>query len=423
VWGTIQAVARIAFPIALLATVVFAVLFACCTMLTNDGETALSVCTFVRAICAPQLDPIKFIADVSKLDSVAFREALTKVKMQQLLNVSGHGINPAKILSAITFPEELKKGEFLPAAFMGNVDVATDDVTWTEMLWGWAGWYSPKAGAAIREQAKKVNTRYLTAIQRLYEVHMGHLDKEVAATDSAVQEYLSRLNSGDNSIDSFFNNAAHRQFVADMHKFAWQQFTPLASVFGRAQGGALRLVGDALGLNDNFADKAAGWGAALVALAALAGFYLGPAAAAGVLATTAAFYAGYDLTGEPTTAVGLAVTVMGYCRSFVPTTSSEDHALDSATQLAMGISSAMQTQIDATREAERKAKLAQAEMKATLVESGASVIGALGGVPGVALGNMVGKGAGGLVRATAAHNANQLHGTAALLANMGRPNI
>jgi hypothetical protein len=208
-----------------------------------------------------------------------------------------------------------------------------------------------------------------------------------------------------------------------MHKFAWQQFTPLASVFGRAQGGALRLVGDALGLNDNFADKAAGWGAALVALAALAGFYLGPAAAAGVLATTAAFYAGYDLTGEPTTAVGLAVTVMGYCRSFVPTTSSEDHALDSATQLAMGISSAMQTQIDATREAERKAKLAQAEMQATLVESGASVIGALGGVPGVALGNMVGKGAGGLVRATAAHNANQLHGTAALLANMGRPYI
>jgi hypothetical protein len=208
-----------------------------------------------------------------------------------------------------------------------------------------------------------------------------------------------------------------------MHKFAWQQFTPLASVFGRAQGGALRLVGDALGLNDNFADKAAGWGAALVALAALAGFYLGPAAAAGVLATTAAFYAGYDLTGEPTTAVGLAVTVMGYCRSFVPTTSSEDHALDSATQLAMGISSAMQTQIDATREAERKAKLAQAEMKATLVESGASVIGALGGVPGVALGNMVGKGGAGLVRATAAHNANQLHGTAALLANMSRPYI
>jgi hypothetical protein len=62
-------------------------------------------------------------------------------------------------------------------------------------------------------------------------------------------------------------------------------------------------------------------------------------------------------------------------------------------------------------------------MQATLVESGASVIGALGGVPGVALGNLVGKGGAGLVRATAAHNANQLHGTAALLANMGRPYI
>ena len=430
VWRTIVAVSKIAFPVALLATAVFAVLFACCTMLTSDTESELSVCAFVRTLCGAHAGGASVVADVSKLQGSTFQKALAIIEMQRLTN---GGAGAAKILKSIAFPSELKK-EFLQHAFdLGDDDlkIAQDDLTMWQMFKGMFGWYSPDATQAIQNAGDQVDPNYLSVIQKLYECQKLSGDdqkKRIAdlVGNSSVQDYLGRVYGHVDHIDSLtqiMGDNKHMQFVRDMHKFAWQQFTPLASVLGRAQGGALRLVGDAIGLNDGFADKAAGFGAALVALSALAGFYLGPAAAASVLATTAALYAGYDLTGEPTTAVGLGVTVMGFCRSFVPTTASEDHALDRAAELAMGISSAMQTSLNATREAERQAKLAHAEFQATMAEATVTGLGALAGPAGVALAPGISKGAGALIKATAARNANRPQGTAALFADVSRPFI
>jgi hypothetical protein len=294
VWRTIKAVARIAFPIALLATVVFAVLFACCTMLTNDSDSEISVCTFVRTICSPKPDPVKFIADVSKLSGPQFQKAMAMAEMQRRAT-GANAAGAAKILSSIAFPAELKQ-EYLKYAFTDDLEIAKDDRSIWEMFKGMLGWYSPTAAQAIQDAGNKVDRNYLSVIQKLYECSkIGVVAKRNAAIadlvkDHTVADYIDRVfhtKTEHLRLDSYGNwdtqilnglterlkaimngetHAAHRAFIGEMHKFAWHQFTPLASVFGRAQGGALRLVGDALGLNDNFADKAAGWGAALVAL-------------------------------------------------------------------------------------------------------------------------------------------------------------
>jgi hypothetical protein len=202
-----------------------------------------------------------------------------------------------------------------------------------------------------------VSLDYYKVIQALFEKSKYDTDIPVNLTGDtgALTLYAARLQI---PLEKLIGNAEHKAFVNGMHKFLWTQFTPLSGVFGRTQGGALRVIGDFIGLNESgggdgqFAAASRATGAAIVVIAVLAGIFLGPMASASVIATAFAFYAALDMSGQPTVAVSIAVVVLNYCRMFVPTTESEDAALDKTTQLAMGLSEAVQTAVNTAKKAE-----------------------------------------------------------------------
>ena len=433
VWRTIVAVSKIAFPLALLATMVFAALFACCAMLSSSDGAAPSACAFIRAISSNPADgAAQFIADVSGNGGTAFSTAMAKVRMQV---DNGTTTNLNKLVGAIKMPEWMKakgnSGYFLHHAFTRHSgEIATDVQTYKQWAYSWTiGLFD--APRTVTEKLTTVSgemdPEYLGVIQKLYQLQQGAAGVTLAglSADPAVQAYVKRTST--RSLEELMGRADHTAFVANMHRFAWQQFNPLAAVFGRAQGGALRVVGDAMGLNDDFAEKAPQIGAAVVALAGLAGLYLGPAASASVLATTAAVYAGYDLTGDPTMAMTIAVTVLGFCRSFVPTTTSEGATLDQVTQLATGLAGAVQQTIHATRAAEREMTMAKTKIASGVVEGLGVAVGTFAGIPGgpammaagAAAGGGIGKTIGAGMTASAAQAAYRPTGAAELVGRMG----
>ena len=449
VWNTLVAISRIAFPLALLSTMVFAALFACCSMLSSSEGTAPSVCAFIRAVTGGD-GATQLIADVSGNGGKAFSAALAKSSFQ-LKIANTDNLDRLVATKMPAWLTDAGNSSFLKGAFMKQLDtlsVPTKESTW-EQVWSsafsldaWAKYFTSGSAqkspqALLQKVSGEVDPQYLQVIQKLYEVQRqglvgDALDDAVGklAEDTDVRAYAARV--ADVGIKGLLQHSEHKAFVENMHKFAWQQFSPLAVVFGRAQGGALRVIGDAMGLNDDFASKTPQIGAAVVALAGLAGFYLGPAATASVLATTAAVYAGYDLTGDPTMSVTIAVTVLSFCRSFVPTTASESATLDQYTQLATGLAGAMQETIHATRAAEREMAMAKARVVSDVVEGVGAAAGTIAGIPygppgmaaGAAAGGGIGKAIGAGVTTSAAQSAYVPTGAARIvdsMLNFGRP--
>jgi hypothetical protein len=378
VWSTIVKVAKLAGPPALLATLVLAVLFACCWMLgfgaydTDD----FSPCGLMRSLFSDD-GYLGFIMkaltpNISGLQTSGGKLQIATMYTRMMKETADTSITTNELLvgdniiKTITGSSTFLKGAFTDIA---KVDVdAFRGVSWARVSnAAWRFFFSGELGAIdgtnqpkiLQESARHVRDEYYRIIQLCFD---NKDNKTFTFTDAAgsanrkmIEDYATSLSL--TGADELLSDE-HKKFVTGMHKFLWGQFMPLSGVFGRTQGGSLRAVGDFIGLNESgggdgqFAAASRGIGAAIVAIAVLAGIFLGPMAAASVLATTAAFYAAFDLSGNPTVAVSIAVVVLNYCRMFVPTTESEDAALDKTTQLAMGLSEAVQTAVTTAKKAE-----------------------------------------------------------------------
>lgn len=378
VWSTIVKVAKLAGPPALLATLVLAVLFACCWMLgfgaydTDD----FSPCGLMRSLFSDD-GYLGFIMkaltpNISGLQTSGGKLQIATMYTRMMKETADTSITTNELLVGDNIIKTITgSSTFLRGAFtdIAKVDVsAFRGVSWARVSnAAWRFFFSGEVGAIdgsnqpkiLQESAKHVRDDYYKIIQLCFD---NKDNKTFTFTDAAgsagkatIDAYATSL--GLPGADALLTDE-HKQFVRGMHKFLWGQFMPLSGVFGRTQGGSLRAVGDFIGLNESgggdgqFAAASRGIGAAIVAIAVLAGIFLGPMAAASVLATTAAFYAAFDLSGNPTVAVSIAVVVLNYCRMFVPTTESEDAALDKTTQLAMGLSEAVQTAVTTAKKAE-----------------------------------------------------------------------
>ena len=377
VWSTIVKVAKLAGPPALLATLVFAVLFACCSMLGFGAYDAAandySSCSYLRdffhkggyigsiiKVLSPNIAGLR-----SSNARLQLATMYTRIKTATDVPSTNELLVGDNIIQKITGSDQ-----FLHGAFVDIEKVKIDAFKSLYDPWRW--WYalthiaqgslngSDQPGV-LQQSAGQVSPNYYKIIQLCFD----NKDKDAfdfdVTTDAGkasmdmLTKYASSLNI--QKIDDLLKDD-HKVFVHGMHKFLWTQFTPLSGVFGRTQGGALRVLGDFIGLNESgggdgqFAAASRATGAAIVAIAVLAGIFLGPMASASVLATTAAFYAALDMSGQFQVAVSIAIVVLNYCRMFVPTTESEDATLDKTTQLAMGLSEAVQTAVNTAKKAE-----------------------------------------------------------------------
>lgn len=376
VWSTIVKVAKLAGPPALLATLVFAVLFACCWMLGFGAyDTALesSPCGLMRSLFSDDGhigSIIKVLSpNIAGLRSSNARLQLatmyTRIKTATDVPSTNELLVGDNIIQTITNSDKFLKGAF------SEIDKVKFEA-FKSLYDPWRWWHalshiaqgslngSDQPGV-LQTSAGQVSPHYYKIIQLCFD----NKDKDAfdfdVSTDAGkasmamLTKYASSVGMDD--VGGLLKGE-HREFAHGMHKFLWTQFTPLSGVFGRTQGGALRVIGDFIGLNESgggdgqFAAASRATGAAIVAIAVLAGIFLGPMASASVLATTAAFYAALDMSGQFQVAVSIAVVVLNYCRMFVPTTESEDATLDKTTQLAMGLSEAVQTAVTTAKKAE-----------------------------------------------------------------------
>ena len=379
VWSTIVKVAKIAGPPALLATLVFAVLFACCYMLGFGEYDAAagdkSSCGFLRDLFGEGGyigSIIKVLTpNVAGLQSSTARLQLATMYTRIMKETADNAITTNELLVGENIIQKITNSDqFLKGAFVdiGKVNIAAFKSTFNP----WRVWHALThiaqgglTGAdqpgVLQQSAGQVSPHYYKIIQLCFDnkdKDAFQLNDSTAAGKASMEMLTTYANSLNiQKIDDLLKGD-HKVFVSGMHKFLWTQFTPLSGVFGRTQGGALRAIGDFIGLNESgggggqFAAASRATGAAIVVIAVLAGIFLGPMASASVIATAFAFYAALDLSGQPTVAVSIAVVVLNYCRMFVPTTESEDAALDKTTQLAMGLSEAVQTAVNTAKKAE-----------------------------------------------------------------------
>ena len=371
VWSTIVKVAKLAGPPALLATLVFAVLFACCYMLGFGEYDAAagdrSSCGYLRDLFGKEGyigSIIKVLTpNIAGLQSNTARLQLATMYTRIMKEATDKAKTTNELLVGENVIQKIVGSEkFLKGAFVGDVKVDA----FTSPFNMWRVWHAfthiAQGGLNGADQPVVLQTTAEQVSQDYYKIIQALFEKRKNGTaipenlNGALTLYADRLGFSDTG--TLIASGDHQAFVNGMHKFLWTQFTPLSGVFGRTQGGALRVIGDFIGLNESgggdgqFAAASRAIGAAIVAIAVLAGIFLGPMASASVIATAFAFYAALDMSGQPTVAVSIAVVVLNYCRMFVPTTESEDAALDKTTQLAMGLSEAVQTAVNTAKKAE-----------------------------------------------------------------------
>jgi hypothetical protein len=364
VWRTLVATGaffRRAMPVALFATAIFAVLFACCSMLGfgNYGENQLvndiPVCGAIKYMCQKD-GPLSFLLDFTQ-PRLGGLDQRTTLRLAEAIKAAKDATN-APLVSRLVFDKRFK--DWLSRGATGQRgDAFAPGFVERAINWG-RSWTSaaPTSAEAHAGVVAEIDAEYAQQIDALFWHGPTHGMKWENIAHKGIppepkrliDAYMAKTGFAVGKYDTLFT-PEHREFVRQMHKYIWTQSTALSLVFGAAHRGPLRAIGDLIGINDGIGESRAAMGAAIVTLAILAMMYLGPIAGASVLATAAAFVTSFDYTDNHAAAMGVAVMVFNQIRQFVPTTEKEESQLDAATQVALKLSQTAQETMDATRRA------------------------------------------------------------------------
>jgi hypothetical protein len=410
VWRTLAAVAKFAFPIVKLTTVVFAVLFACCAALGfgeygAEAGGANVVCDTIKALFS-ETGPLGFLAEIVRPYTNPSIQAADVPRHIKRLLVNAHdamGRNDGAMVDLRTYvmqrlPESTMRksgAQYWNAITQLGKNGKTEPISATRDGWFWTSpasylsqfmnnMFSSKTPDQKTEDI--VNNFDPSVFKRLDSVHAvlrhntgeGLKNLRFAEGEAGINykepllEYL-KLHGFDNTNGVYANDGTlktqafqfldkqeHRDFVRSLHRAIWTSTTPLGSLLGRITGGYMRHVGDFIGVNEGFGRSTGStYGGIAVGLAALAWMYLGPGAGFSVLFSSAAMTMGYDLGGDLGTAVSVGAVVLGQMRQFWPTTEGEDRMLDNATSAAVQLAAAAQETLHANRRAKVAYKEAQ----------------------------------------------------------------